>query len=187
MNGEVEAIGRTMGGPVTYAEISAGVAGLGVERGERLLVHASLSALGFVAGGAQVVVEGLKRAVGEGGLLAMPAFTSQLSDPVNWQAPPVPRDWWETIRSQAPAFDPASTPSRGIGAVSEALRTSAGAVRGDHPLNSLTAWGTGAEAVVGAHPVAAVARWSFSINRQQFLGVELTVGGYIGDLLQAAI
>ena len=50
MNGEVEAIGRTMGGPVTYAEISAGVAGLGVELGERLLVHASLSALGFVAG-----------------------------------------------------------------------------------------------------------------------------------------
>ena len=39
--------------------------------------------------------------------------------------------------------------------MSEALRTSAGAVRGDHPLNSLTAWGTGAEAVVGAHPVAA--------------------------------
>ncbi len=51
MNGEVEAIGRTDGWPpVTYAEISAGVAGLGVELGERLLVHASLSALGFVAG-----------------------------------------------------------------------------------------------------------------------------------------
>ena len=148
MNGEVEAIGRTVGGPVTSAGISAGIAGLGVELGERLLIHASLSALGFVAGGAQAVVEGLKRAVGEGGLLAMPAFTSQLSDPVNWQVPPVPQDWWETIRSRAPAFDPASTPSRGIGAVCEALRTSTGAVRGDHPLHSFTAWGAGAEAVV---------------------------------------
>lgn len=150
---EAKAIQRTLGGPVTRARISAGLAALGVQAGDRLLVHASLSAFGFVAGGAQAVVEALKASVGATGLLVMPAFTTHLSDPVNWQAPPVPANWWMAIRSETPAFDPAISPSRRIGAISELMRTSPGTVRGPHPHLSFVAWGLGADGVVAPHPV----------------------------------
>jgi aminoglycoside 3-N-acetyltransferase len=151
--GEAGAIARTPAGPVTGAVLLAGLKDLGVGEGDRLLVHASLSALGFVPGGAQAVVEALKAAVHPNGLLVAPAFSAHLSDPDHWQAPPVPEAWRAIIRAEAPTFDPAVTPSRGIGAVSELLRTSPGAVRGPHPLLSFTAWGRGAAEVVAPHPV----------------------------------
>jgi len=155
MRNETRAIERTAGGPVTSTMISAGLKALGVRDRERLLVHASLSSFGFVAGGAQAVVAALQATVGAGGLLVAPAFTSHLSDPVHWRAPPVPEDWWATIRSETAPFDAAVTPSRGMGAISELLRTSPGAVRGAHPHVSFAAWGSRATELVTSHDVAA--------------------------------
>ena len=153
MQDETRAIQRTKGGPVTGAWLAAGLAAMGVRRGDRLLVHASLSSFGFVTGGAQAVLEALKELVADAGLLAAPAFTGHFSDPVHWRAPPVPSDWWPTIRSTTPAFDPAVSPSRAMGALSELMRTSPGAARGPHPQVSFTAWGSGAEAMVAPHAV----------------------------------
>jgi aminoglycoside 3-N-acetyltransferase len=156
LSGETTAMQRAAGGHlITRARVLSGLAALGVQSGDRLLVHASLSSLGFVAGGAQAVVDALKAAVGPAGLLVMPAFTSDLSDPANWQAPPVPADWWSAIRSQTPAFDPAISPSRGIGAVSELLRTSPDTVRGPHPHVSFAGWGVEAANIITPHTIAA--------------------------------
>jgi aminoglycoside 3-N-acetyltransferase len=140
---------------MTLARIADGLQTVGVRPSDRLLVHASLSAFGYVAGGAQTVVAALRAAVGPDGLLIMPAFTGQLSDPANWSAPPVPAGWWPIIRSQTPAFDPLVTPTRGMGAVCELVRTSPGAVRGPHPTVSFTALGRGAARIVAPHAVQA--------------------------------
>jgi aminoglycoside 3-N-acetyltransferase len=155
MDGETAAIRRTQGGPVTLSRLRSGLQALGVRAGDRLLVHSSLSVLGFVAGGSQTVIEALMGAVGPDGLLVTPAFTSGLSDPADWQAPPVPADWIEPIRAEMPVFDPRLSPSRGVGAIAETFRTAPGVVRGDHPQSSFAAWGAGAEAIVTPHALEA--------------------------------
>lgn len=55
-------------------EITAALSALGVKKGETLLVHSSLSGLGYIPGGAETVIEALSDAVGEEGTFLAPAF-----------------------------------------------------------------------------------------------------------------
>lgn len=149
--GEREAIDR-VAGPVTVDRIAAGLHALGVEAGETLLVHSSLSELGWVAGGPQAVVDALQRVLTADGTLVMPTHSTQYSDPSVWSDPPVPDHWVEQIREGMPPFRPEVTPTRGMGAVAECFRTSPETVRSRHPLYSFAAWGAGAAEVVDDHP-----------------------------------
>jgi len=149
--GEREAIERA-DAPVTVESLVADLRALGLE-GETLLVHASLSALGWVCGGAQAAVEALQEAVTTEGTLVVPAHTGRLMDPAGWQHPPVPDEWVPTVRASMPAFDPAVTACQ-TGAIPECLRLHPGAVRSRHPLYSFAAWGADAEAVVADHALA---------------------------------
>jgi aminoglycoside 3-N-acetyltransferase len=148
--GEQEAIERA-DEPVTVDQIVTDLRALGVGAGDTLVVHSSLSALGWVVGGAQAVVEALQETVTEAGTLVVPTHTAQYTDPKGWSNPPVPDDWIETIRTQRPAYRPEVTPSRNIGAIAECLRTYPEAVRSRHPVFSCAAWGADAEAIVSDH------------------------------------
>lgn len=139
--------------PQTVESLTAELAALGVEEGDTLLVHCSLSALGWVCGGAQAVNLALRRAVGEKGTLVMPAQTSENSDPADWEAPPVPKEWIEPIRQHMPAYDPASSPTRGMGRVAELFRTLPGTLRSGHPQVSFAASGPLAKEIVDSHPL----------------------------------
>ncbi|MFB6141026.1 MAG: aminoglycoside N(3)-acetyltransferase [Halosimplex sp.] len=148
--GEHDAVAR-VDEPVTVSSMVDDLRDLGVEAGDTLLVHSSLSALGWVCGDAQAVVDALRRAVTESGTLVVPTHTGQYTDPAVWSNPPVPEEWVDTVREERPPYRPESTPSRAVGAVPECFRGYPDAVRSRHPTFSFAAWGADAEDVVADH------------------------------------
>lgn len=139
---------------VTKSRLVKELRALGVETGMTVLVHSSLSSLGWVCGGPQAVIEALQQVLGRRGTLVMPTHTSHLTDPAGWENPPVPEEWWEAIREELPAFDPALTTTRGMGAIPEAFRKATGVRRSDHPKLSFAAWGAHRQYVVADHGLA---------------------------------
>lgn len=150
MSSEAEAIAST-DVPATVHSLTTELRSLGLTDGDTVMVHASLSALGFVVGGAQAVVAALLDVVGPSGTLMMPTHSGALSDPSLWEAPPVPAAWWDTVRAHMPPFDAAMTPTRGMGAVVECFRHVDGVQRSSHPSVSAAAVGPNAHALVGDH------------------------------------
>ena len=71
----------------------------------------------------QALVYILLAAVGDTGTIMMVTHSSDNTDPCQWQHPPVPEAWWQTIRDQTRAYDPLTTPTRGLGVVPELFRT----------------------------------------------------------------
>jgi aminoglycoside 3-N-acetyltransferase len=139
---------------VTRERIVEDLGRLGVERGQTLLVNASLSHLGWVDGGARTVVEALRDAVGrDEGTVVVPAGTEENSSFSRAHRAATKGMTWDELRAYRnlmPAFDKHTTPS-GMGAIAEALRTSDGAVRSDHPQSSFAAIGPAAKSLMAGH------------------------------------
>ena len=144
---EAEAVEKTKGMPATVRSLTDDFRKLGISGGMTLLVHSSLSSLGWVCGGPVAVVLALERALGPEGTLSMPTHSSDLSEPSKWRHPPVPESWWEVVRQEMPAFDVDLTPTRGIGAVAECFRRQRGTIRSSHPSVSFAARGPLAKAL----------------------------------------
>lgn len=124
---------------------------LGVKKGDILLVHSSLSSIGWVCGGAQAVVMALQQVIGENGTLVMPAHSGDNSDPAEWENPPVPKEWIQAIYENMPAFDVNLTPTRGMGKIAELFRTLPGVYRSNHPQVSFAALGNHAYDITYNH------------------------------------
>ncbi len=138
--------------PVTVDHVVADLRELGVERGDVLIVHTSLSSIGYVAGASQAVVEALMDAVTETGTLVMPTHSYHIMDPATFTAQPVPDDWEEPIRQSSTPYRPAVTPTTGMGQIAETFRDYPEVRRSRHPTASFAAWGADRDAVVKDHP-----------------------------------
>lgn len=139
------------GPPVSIASLTADLRALGVRPGASIVVHSSLSSLGWVIGDAPAVIAALGNALGVGGTLVMPTHSGGLSDPAGWVAPPVPSEWHDRIRAEMPAYDPAITPTRIMGAIPESFRGHPGVRRSAHPRQSFAARGPRAAFVTDDH------------------------------------
>lgn len=126
---------------------------LGITAGNSLMVHSSLKSMGWIAGGAQAVVEALMETVTSAGTLVMPAQSADNSDPVYWMEPPVPENWHQPIRDHLPAFDPHLTALRGMGKIAECFHRHPAAVRSPHPAHSFVAWGKHASEWMSTQPL----------------------------------
>lgn len=138
-------------GPVTRSMLAEHLRACGLVAGQRVLVHSSLRRLGWVAGGPVAVIQALLEVLGETGTLLMPTHTADNTDPAHWRAPPVPPDWWPIIREHLPAYDPARTPTLGMGCIAETFRRWPGVVRSDHPIGSFAALGPAAQHLTVGH------------------------------------
>ncbi len=99
----------------------------GINRGDTLMVHASLSRIGNVNGGAATVIAALLERIGDKGNLVMPAF-SYVSSMAN------------TARADNYVFDPLSTPCV-VGKIPEEFRKMPDVKRSIHPTHSISARG----------------------------------------------
>src|SRR5208282_12844 len=144
-------VARTPGAPATRSSLCSDLRKLGLATGSTVLVHSSLSALGWVVGGAEAVVLALEEVLGESGTLMMPAYSMNAPEPALWKDPPVPESWWETIRSEWPPFDPDLSPPRRLGTIPETFRIQRGTVRSYHPNHSFCARGPNALRLVENH------------------------------------
>ena len=122
---------------VTKDSILQGLRQVGIATGDIVFVHASLSAFGHVAGGADAVVDALLETVGDSGTVAVPTFT-----------------WSSFHQAATVTFDTVNTPSEGMGLVAETLRQRPQAMRSRHVCHSVAAIGPHAEAIMadGVHP-----------------------------------
>ena len=120
----------------TQEDLKQSLLSAGIQPGDHLMVHASLSKMGFIEGGADTVVEVLKEMVGAEGLILMPTS-------------PIARLQLDYV-SANPLFDVLATPSA-MGKVSEVFRTSDGVVRSYHPTEPVAAWGAQAYEYIKDH------------------------------------
>jgi aminoglycoside N3'-acetyltransferase len=125
------------------------LAALGVSRGDAVMVHASLRAIGPVEGRAAGVVEALDRAVGPAGTVLMVLGAADDWDWVNDR----PEEQRTALLADAEPFDAAVTPAEAdVGALAEVFRTTSGTVVSDHPEARFGARGKLAAALTEAVP-----------------------------------
>lgn len=109
-----------------------------------MFVHASLKAIGPVVGGARAVVTALLDAVGPQGLVAMPGFSTDAYSPSDLDGQAMDELSREALERAVLGFDPATSPSVGMGAIAATFRTWPGTRRSDHPATSICLHGVDA-------------------------------------------
>jgi len=117
---------------VTREQLVHDLRSLGLGASQIVFVHSSLSALGYVPGGAETVVDVFGEVLGATGTLVVPTFT------------------FAHGRVDDPVFDPQQDRSE-MGAITEAVRTRAGERRSCHLLHSVAALGAQAETITAVH------------------------------------
>ena len=137
--------------PNTITTLKHDYKSLGIRPGLVVIMHSSLSKIGWTVGGPVAVIKALMEILTSEGTLIMPTFSGDNTDPSQWENPPVPKSWWDVIRNEMPAYHPKITPTRGMGTIIETFRKWPKVIRSDHPTSSFAAWGRYAEYITKNH------------------------------------
>ena len=126
---------------VTKEDIKDGFEKLGLKRGDNVGVHSSLSAFGYVEGGAEAVIDALFETVGEEGTVVMPTYSKNVQALEKTQEEiDMGITWKYRVLPYNPQEDECWT-----GAIPDTFWRRDGAVRNSNPTHSLTAIGPKAE------------------------------------------
>ncbi|CAF4481400.1 unnamed protein product, partial [Didymodactylos carnosus] len=124
---------------------------LGISSGMTLLVHCSLSKIGWISGGPVTVIQVLLDLLGPDGTLIMPSHTANNSDPKYWKNPSVPSAWFDIILQSTPGYQSNITPTFNMGTLAETFRHWPGVLRSQHPQFSMIAIGKKAKFIIDKH------------------------------------
>lgn len=127
--------------PVTKNDIVAGLRKLGLKRGDNVGVHSSLSAFGYVEGGADAVVDALLETVGAEGTVVVPTYSSNTETIAKT---PEDEELGITWKYRLLPYDPENN-TCWTGAIPNAFWRREGALRSSNQSHSLTAIGLRAE------------------------------------------
>jgi aminoglycoside 3-N-acetyltransferase len=171
---------KSSGKIITKADLIHAFQAIGIEKGDVLLVHSSLSAIGYVENGPKDVVVALLEAIGADGHLLMPN-----SPNASFQL--------DYIR-QLDLFDVENSPSA-LGAISEWFRKLPNAERSAHPTEPVSCIGPEANWFVSDHfgqltPYNSNSPFSKVIQRKGkilYLGVTLSNAGTNLHTLEDAV
>jgi len=119
---------------LTKDGIKKGLENIGIKKGDKIIVHSSLSSLGTVVGGAETVCKACMELLSEDGLLMMPSFNH-----------------YEAVGEDGKGFfDPLLTPSTN-GAVPDFFWRMKGVFRSLDPSHAFATWGKNAFDYVKNH------------------------------------
>lgn len=124
---------------------------LGIKEGMTIIVHSSLSSIGWVCGGPIAVINALIDVVTQNGTIVMPAHSGDYSNPEDWCNPYVPKEWHEIIKKEMPVFNPKTAPCRGMGIIAQTFLNYEGVIRSNHPQVSFSAYGKHKEFIINDH------------------------------------
>jgi len=141
--------------PVTKAEIKTGLERLGLATRNAVGVHSSLSRFGYVAGGADAVIDAILETVGTEGTVVMPTFSTNR---IMMDLLPEEKAAGASYLCRVLPYDPVETPCW-TGAIPETFRKRPGVVRSLHPLFSVVAAGAHAQEIVDAGREHSLSSW----------------------------
>lgn len=123
---------------VTKKDIIEGLKKLGIEKGDLLFVHSSLSSFGYVENGANTVIDALIEVIGEEGTLAMPSFPAFIGG-----------EYGLVLNNQI-VFDVRISPTA-MGKIPDTFWRRPGVKRSIHPTHSVAAWGKMRDWLIADH------------------------------------
>lgn len=121
---------------VTQSEIIKQLREIGLKNGEVVMLHSSLSKMGYVDGGAQTVINSIIEIIGDSGTLVMPSF-------------PATGFNYDYLLTK-PVFDIVNTASK-MGIITEVFRKMNNVKRSLHPTDSVCALGKQADYITKDH------------------------------------
>lgn len=121
---------------VTRQQIENDLIKIGVRNGDSIILHSSLSKIGYVEEGAKTLVNAFLNVIGEKGTLMCPTFAHNTFSKYYLDSDPV--------------FDILHSPSK-AGAVTEYIRNLSGAKRSFHPTDAVSAIGPLADYFTNSH------------------------------------
>lgn len=140
--------------PATRERLAGQLRALGVRPGGVLVVHTSFRAVGPVEGGPLGLIAALREALGPAGTLVMPTMTD----------------------GESP-FDPATTPTVGMGITAELFWRQPGVVRSGHPGGSFAAAGPHAPEICAPQPLSPPHGPDSPVGRAHALGGQVLLLG----------
>ena len=141
-------------GLISRDQLVADLRSLGLHRGQDLLIHCSLRRTGPVDGGATALLTAIRDVAGPRATLVVSTQTagnSFSSAAFRAATADLNPERYAAYVAAMPGFDPASTPSTGMGAFAEYVRTRPSARRSSHPQSSFAAIGLRARACTCVH------------------------------------